>query len=176
MEEIMVGLRAAGYDPSDAAARGRQIASELGLDSCLNRKPFDLDLWQRKLLGLAIASAPEPDILIVDEPALAQDRSSTDLVLRHLRRWASEGRSSVVISHNADLCADVADVTAVLNCGRLVAFGETQAVLRRIDEFTSQLVLRPHLQQLGDRLNWATPCASLEAFARGWARFIAGRV
>ncbi|MBI4231069.1 MAG: phosphate ABC transporter ATP-binding protein [Planctomycetes bacterium] len=85
---------------------------------------------QQQRLCLARALAMEPEVILLDEPCSALDPVSTarieDLLFELKERYAM-----VVVTHNMQQAARLADVTAFFDAGRLVEFGETPQVFTR---------------------------------------------
>ncbi|GAA4877694.1 ABC transporter ATP-binding protein [Kitasatospora terrestris] len=104
----------------------------VGLDHALaDRRPAQLSGGQRQRVALARAIVTRPRLLLADEPVSALDASSRNHVLRLLDELRGElGLAVVLISHDLDSLAGVADRLAVLYRGRVVESGPTDAVLR----------------------------------------------
>ncbi len=83
---------------------------------------------QRVLIARALAS--EPDLLLLDEPLSAVDAESRGKIAEVLARLREErGVGSVVVTHDVNPLAAIADYVALLSDGRLVAAGPLAAVL-----------------------------------------------
>ena len=79
---------------------------------------------QRKRLGLARALLHDPDVLFLDEPTSGLDPSATRDVVELIGSLASEhGRTVVLATHFLGEAGRLADRMAVLDLGRLIAFG-----------------------------------------------------
>jgi energy-coupling factor transport system ATP-binding protein len=67
------------------------------------------------------------------------------------RRWLDAGRGLLLVTHDVELVAQIADRVVILEEGRAVDAGETAVVLRRHPRFTPQVArLFPHTE-------WLTP-------------------
>ncbi|MBK9082758.1 MAG: ABC transporter ATP-binding protein [Rhizobiales bacterium] len=122
-EAIADPLRALAPRASAAERRARAIrAAEragLGLD-LLDRRPHQLSDGQKARVGLARAMAPEPDLLILDEPTAALDAMTAAGLLRTLGALKREsGLALLLVSHDADAVRLVCDRTATMTRGRL---------------------------------------------------------
>jgi putative ABC transport system ATP-binding protein len=69
-----------------------------------------------------------PEVLLLDEPTSALDAVSADAVDAVIRDLLAEGLSVVLVSHDLDRAAGVADDVLVLRSGRLVGRGEIDDV------------------------------------------------
>ncbi|MEU2631477.1 ATP-binding cassette domain-containing protein, partial [Kitasatospora sp. NPDC007106] len=106
---------------------------QVGLDHALaDRTPGRLSGGQRQRVALARAIVTRPRLLLADEPVSALDASNRNHVLRLLDRLRHDlDLAVVVISHDLDSLAGIADRIAVLYRGRLVEHGPAEAVLTR---------------------------------------------
>jgi phosphate transport system ATP-binding protein len=93
----------------------------------LDDSALDLSLGQQQRLVIARALAVEPEILLLDEPASALDPAAT-LRFEELLRQLAQRRTLLLVTHNMQQAARVADFTAVLHQGRLVEFDDTDAL------------------------------------------------
>jgi phosphate transport system ATP-binding protein len=90
----------------------------------LNTSALDLSGGQQQRLCIARALANEPDILLLDEPASALDPISTSKIEETLFQL-KERYTIVIVTHNLQQAARVADHTAFIMQGRLVESGPT---------------------------------------------------
>lgn len=80
---------------------------------------------QQQRLCIARALAVEPEVLLMDEPTSALDPISTSLV-EELASELSKSRTIVIVTHNMQQAARIADKTAFFYLGELVEEGPTQ--------------------------------------------------
>ncbi|MBK3580253.1 ATP-binding cassette domain-containing protein, partial [Streptomyces sp. MBT65] len=78
---------------------------------------------------LARAFAGSPRVLLLDEPAAGLDTAEVAALTVVLRALAAEGTALLVVEHDLDLVADLADVVHVMAAGRIVASGPPGRVL-----------------------------------------------
>ncbi|MGM7677460.1 dipeptide ABC transporter ATP-binding protein [Microbacterium sp. A94] len=118
-------LAAGGVARNARKARVAQLMAEVDLSAELaRRRPAQLSGGQRQRAAIARALAAEPDVLILDEPVSALDPSVREKVLQMLKRLQSErGLSMVLISHDLDVVAAVADDVLVMLDGAIVEQG-----------------------------------------------------
>jgi putative ABC transport system ATP-binding protein len=122
-EELRVGRP----DLDDAAARTLLARVALPVD-LLDRGTEGLSGGEAQRLCLARALAVGPEVLLLDEPTSALDAVSADAVDAVIRDLLAEGLSVVLVSHDLDRAAGVADDVLVLRSGRLVGRGEIDDV------------------------------------------------
>ncbi|MEM7667415.1 MAG: ABC transporter ATP-binding protein [Pseudomonadota bacterium] len=98
--------------------------NQVGLSGLGSRYPHELSGGQQQRAALARAMAPEPPVLLMDEPF-----ASVDIVLRRkLRRdcrlvLRASQTTTLLVTHDPDEALDMADRIAVMEAGRIVQFG-----------------------------------------------------
>ena len=120
-----------GLTGEAAAARAAELLDEVGIDrSRINAYPHEFSGGMRQRIVIALALAPEPKLIIADEPTTALDVSIQAQVLALLRRLCKERDAAVIlITHDMGVIAETTDRVAVLYAGRLVETGGTKQVI-----------------------------------------------
>ena len=116
--------------PGDLGARVRRVAEEVGLPpELLDRYPHQLSGGQRARVGIARALAPEPSLLILDEPTAALDVSVQAVVLQLLARLRRvRGLTYLFVSHDLNVVRLLCDRVVVMYLGRVVEEGPAARV------------------------------------------------
>ncbi len=127
----------------------------LGIADLRDRLPDQLSGGQRQRVALARALAREPDLLLLDEPFSSLDVPVRDELRRELRRVQREVEcATVVVTHDPEEAALLAEEVIVLDQGRVLQSGSRRAVFERpaspevskllaIDNLRSGRVLAP---------------------------------
>jgi oligopeptide/dipeptide ABC transporter ATP-binding protein len=107
---------------AERAARAADLAEQVGLPyDALNRYPHEFSGGQRQRIAIARALAPEPALIVADEPLSALDVSIQSQILNLLRAvQQARGLAYLFISHDLAVVNHLADRVAVLYLGRLV--------------------------------------------------------
>jgi sulfate-transporting ATPase len=94
------------------------------LEGVLDRLPGELPYATRRLIGVARAMATEPSILLLDEPAAGLDENSTQELITHIRRLATErGVGILLIEHDVSMVMRTCDRVAAINFGKEIVTG-----------------------------------------------------
>jgi peptide/nickel transport system ATP-binding protein len=118
-------------DPATRRARALAGLEAVGLDPGLaDRYPHQLSGGQRQRVAIARALATDPDLLVCDEAVSALDAHHRAGVLALLARLKRDrGLALLFITHDFAAARALAEHTALMKDGRLVAIGDTETVL-----------------------------------------------
>lgn len=132
MDNVAFGLRSRGTRRRDAADKAARWLDRVGLTSYAESKPDALSGGQRQRVALARALAPDPRLLLLDEPLSALDATTRAEVRRDLKRHlASFPGLRLVVTHDPLEAAALADRLVVMENGRLVQTGTPAEVTER---------------------------------------------
>jgi peptide/nickel transport system ATP-binding protein len=106
---------------------------ELGADARFaHRYPHQLSGGQQQRVTIAMASACQPPVAVLDEPTTGLDVLTQDKILQELRRLRDqEGMAMVYVSHDLAVVAGMADRIVVMYAGRVVESGPASDVIER---------------------------------------------
>lgn len=119
-DNIAYGLKVQKKDKAYIKERVAFLLELVGLPGLEKRYPDQLSGGQRQRIALARALAPEPEVLLLDEPFAAIDAK----VRKELRSWLREtidkvGITSIFVTHDQDEAVEVADEIIITNNGRV---------------------------------------------------------
>lgn len=130
---------------SDARRRAIELLKSVRIpnaESRIDSYPYEMSGGMRQRVGIAMALANDPDVIIADEPTTALDvtvQAQILSVLSDLRR--ARGLAIIFITHDFGVVGQLCDRVAVMYAGRIVEEGPTDAVLRRPQHpYTSRLI------------------------------------
>ena len=113
----------------------------VGLRGAWDLMPSELSGGMARRVALARSIANDPAMLIYDEPFAGLDPISMGVILRLIRQMNDTLKlTSLVVSHDVDEIAQLADVSYILSGGKVVASGETKALKKSDDTLVRQFM------------------------------------
>ena len=116
----------------EAAAidRARTLLESVGLAARAHAPAGSLSYGQRKLLAFAAALMPDPDLLLLDEPAAAVNPTMIEQMKEQIRALHRQGKAVLLVEHNMDVVMDISQRVIVLDHGQKIAEGPPEVVRR----------------------------------------------
>ena len=131
-KQIAESLSLAGVAKKHWRQRTIDLLNQVNIadpESKLARYPHELSGGQRQRIMIAMALAQDPDIIIADEPTTALDVTLRHEILRLLHRLKHErGMAMILISHDLNLVKRYSDNLIVIQQGKVMEQGQTQAI------------------------------------------------
>jgi energy-coupling factor transport system ATP-binding protein len=123
-EDIAFGPKNLGLSKEEIDGRVRESMGNVGLDyeQFAHRSPFFLSGGEQRKVAIAGILALKPEILVLDEPTCGLDAKSTGEIKKLLKQLNSAGVTIILISHNMDLIAELAQKIILLDQGKTLAF------------------------------------------------------
>jgi oligopeptide/dipeptide ABC transporter ATP-binding protein len=117
--------------------------------------PHELSGGMQQRVMIAMALAPQPKLLVADEPTTALDVTIQAQIIELLVRLRQQlGMAILLITHNLGIVGDIADEVAVMYAGQIVETAPARALLRRpLHPYTQALINSvPRLESTAGRL------------------------
>jgi len=132
LDNAASGLRFRGVGRREAAARARAWLDRFGVGGLARRSARTLSGGEAQRVALARAFAPEPEVLLLDEPFAALDAPTRAALGPELTaQLRATGTAAVVVTHDQAEALAVGDRLGVLLDGRLAQIGRPEAVAAR---------------------------------------------
>ena len=106
---------------------------EVGLGDRWDAVAGSLPYGEQKLLGVAMALAAGPEVLLLDEPAAGLNHVEALRLAGVLRQLRAKGMTLVVVDHNLKMLMSLVDRVVVLHHGELIADGAPAEVTQRAE-------------------------------------------
>ena len=139
-KDVAFGPKNLGLPEQQIDMRVRNAIELVGLDyeEIKDVSPFELSGGQKRRVAIAGVIAMQPGVLILDEPTAGLDPKSHDDILKMIDGMrASQQMTTILVSHNMDDVAKMADKVLVIDEGRLAMEGTPQEVFSKGEELTA---------------------------------------
>ncbi len=138
-KDIAFGPKNMGLSDDEIAFRIDEICNLVGINKdYLEKSPFDLSGGEKRRVAIAGVMAMKPEIIIFDEPVAGLDPQGRANIIKMIDDYSKKYNATVlIISHNMEDMALIADKLIVMNKGELALFDTTENVFRQHDFLTS---------------------------------------
>jgi sulfate transport system ATP-binding protein len=175
---VAFGLEVRKRPKAEIKQRVHELLELVHLDQFADRLPAQLSGGQRQRMALARALAPEPKVLLLDEPFGALDAKVRKELRDWLRRLHDEVHvTTIFVTHDQEEALEVADELVIINHGRVEQVGGPNDLYDRpANEFVMEFLgpvtrvdgklVRPHDIDVFDRAEAGTIAATVEKLQR----------
>ena len=112
----------------EADARARETLAFFGLDELADEPVSNLPHGYQRMLGMAVALAAEPKVLLLDEPFTGMNPEETRRMMALVRRIRDRGVTIMLVEHDMQAVMNLCDIITVMNFGALLVEGAPEAV------------------------------------------------
>jgi energy-coupling factor transport system ATP-binding protein len=138
-KDIAFGPGNMGLSPEEIHDRVLEAARFAGVpEEYLDQSPLDLSGGQKRRVAIAGVIAMRPGVLVLDEPTAGLDPAGRQSILQNIRDYhAATGATVILVTHDMDEIARLADRILVFSQGRLVMDGTPGEVFSRDEALTA---------------------------------------
>ena len=149
-KDIAFGPRNMKLDEDEIDARVREAADFAGVDEELfERSPLELSGGQKRRVAIAGVIAMRPGVLVLDEPTAGLDPEGCRQILANIMRYKEKTGSSVlIVSHNMDDVARLAERILVFSNGGIVMDGRPAEVFSQPEKLMEIGLSVPHATEI----------------------------
>lgn len=152
LEEVMFGPLNIGMSPQEAEASAHEALRMVGLDEKAGENPYDLELSDRKMVAIASVLAMNTDVIILDEPTIAQSWNGREKIREIIQAKAAEGKLVIAILHDMDFVANSFARVIAMAHGEILADGAPAEVFRNHPVLEKAALAVPPLYELLEEL------------------------
>ncbi|MEM1154428.1 MAG: ABC transporter ATP-binding protein [Pseudomonadota bacterium] len=137
-----IGFGLQGLDRRNRSARITQMQELVDLEAQGDRYPHELSGGQQQRVALARALAPEPELLLMDEPFSSLDTELREQLAREVRDLLKANSvTAILVTHNQREALAMADQIALIKEGRIVQSGSPSTVYRQpLNAFVARFI------------------------------------
>lgn len=176
--DIAFGPKNMGVTGEELKERVHEAMRLVGLrEDTATRSPFEMSGGQRRRVAIAGVVAMRPQFLILDEPTAGLDPQGREDILRLVQRLHSEGTGVLMVTHNMNDIARIADRVIVIDYGRIRFDGTPREVFSHVDELEEMGLDVPDASKLRRMLKDVMPDFPDDLFdAEGVAAYLLQRM
>ena len=126
--ETVFHTRSSRRKDADILQRSRTILELVGLEAMEEYPAGTLSHGYKRLLGIAIALAADPKLLLLDEPLSGMNGEEVTMTMQIINRLWQRGLTILLIEHNMRAAMSLCQNIVVLNFGKKIAEGSPEAI------------------------------------------------
>lgn len=154
--DISFGPVYLGLEKEEIEKRVMEAMLFVGLDfeEFRERSPFELSGGQKRRVAIAGVLAMKPEVLILDEPTAGLDPNAHSAILEMIEQiHEAENNIIILISHNMNDIAAMAEKILVMEKGSLIMEGTPREIFSHRDELNGMGLAVPDITEIMNRLN-----------------------
>ena len=153
-KDIAFGPRNMKLPEEEVDQRVREAAGFTGVEEeLLDKSPLELSGGQKRRVAIAGVIAMRPGVLILDEPTAGLDPAGCRQIMENICAYREKtGATVIIVSHNMDDVARIAERIIVFSHGRIVMDGSAREVFSRAQELVEIGLDVPHATELAMQL------------------------
>ena len=162
MDEILFGPLNIGMDAERAKKEAERALKLTGLTGKEKENPYDLELYERKMTAIASVLAMDTDVLILDEPTIAQDWKGRQIIGGIIRSLSERGKLVIAILHDMDFVAENFERVIIMAHGQVLADGTAKEVFAQEEALKKARLQKPYVMQLCEALGYERSYLTVE--------------
>ena len=162
MDEILFGPLNIGMDAEREKKEAERALELTGLTGKEKENPYDLELYERKMTAIASVLAMDTDVLILDEPTIAQDWKGRQIIGGIIRSLSERGKLVIAILHDMDFVAENFERVIIMAHGQVLADGTAKEVFAQEEALKKARLQKPYVMQLCEALGYEKSYLTVE--------------
>ena len=131
-EELAYGLGNIGISRDEMIPRIQKIAKRMRIDKFLHKNPLELSGGQVQRVALGSSIVMEPDIIVLDECTSQLDPMGSEEIFDIIKELNRDGKTIILVDHDMEKVARIADRVMVLQDGKLIAIDTTKNIFGNV--------------------------------------------
>ena len=153
-KDIAFGPQNMKLSDSETDERVREAAGFVGIDDeLLDKSPLELSGGQKRRIAIAGVIAMRPEVLVLDEPTAGLDPRGSRQILDNILAYRERsGATVIIVSHNMDDIARIAQRILVFDHGSIVMDGTPDEIFSQSGRLTAMGLDVPHPTEIAEAL------------------------
>lgn len=151
LDEVMFGPLNIGMTPEKAKEEAIKALEMMGLSGKEEENPYDLEMYERKMVAIASVVAMDTDVVILDEPTIAQDYLGKKRIGDMIAELSGSGKLVIAILHDMDFVSENFERVIVMAHGSVLADGTSEEVFAENEVLKEARLQKPYMTQLMER-------------------------
>lgn len=151
LDEVMFGPLNIGMSQEEAKDKAEKALEMMGLSEKEKENPYDLEMYERKMVAIASVVAMNTDVVILDEPTIAQDYPGKKRIGDMIASLAENGKLVIAILHDMDFVAERFERVIVMAHGTILADGTSEEIFAQDAILKEARLQKPYMTQLMER-------------------------
>ncbi|WP_124067056.1 ABC transporter ATP-binding protein [Clostridium sp. E02] len=164
LDEVMFGPLQLGLVEKSAEESARKALGMVGLSGIGQMNPYDLGLSDRKLISIAAILAMDTQVVIFDEPTIAQDYQGKERIKRIIRELKKRNKIVISILHDMDFVAETFERAIVFSNGKILLDGDMKTVFGEKEILRQACLEQPNTTKLCHSLGYKEVFLTLDEF------------
>lgn len=149
IDELRTTLKNHGLSFSEQAIT--TFLAHFGLAEKQSNYPRDLSVGERQRTAIAAITVHNPNIILLDEPTRGLDYHAKESLAKLFHQWRDQNKAILLVTHDVEFAAQLADRVAILEKGHLVFTGAPESAFIEMPGYQTQTA------QLFPDSGWITP-------------------
>ncbi|MDD3206308.1 MAG: ABC transporter ATP-binding protein [Lachnospiraceae bacterium] len=154
IDEIIFGPMQIGMSRAEAEKKAKEAMAFVGIAGREEENPYDLGLSARKLVAIASIVAMDTEVIIFDEPTIAQDYAGKERIKDIIRTLRAQGKTVITIIHDMDFVADTFERAIVFAQGKAILDDSTKNVFAEKEVLEKAYLEQPNVTKLCQKLGY----------------------
>lgn len=164
LDEVMFGPINIGMSKAEAKKKAEKALALVGMEDKISVNPYDLGLSERKLISIAAIVAMDTEVIIFDEPTIAQDYAGKEAIKKIVRDLRAQGKVVMTIIHDMDFVAEAFERAIVFAKGNVLLDGDTREVFSHKEILEMAYLEQPNVTKLCNELGYDEIFLTAEEF------------